>query len=181
MALGNVICVLDPELAAERDARMLAGGADPAKVLPITEQPVLGSGIVATAEGLAGLAGTHAPQFPVETAEGYTALLDDVVGYGAVLLTSDAAAAARIGETHRSLLDAANVRVFTIGSEGCDLEDSTHAWSRWFTDQQIACVLLRPDHYVFGTAAAPERLTDLVHGYHAALAPISVATPVPTA
>ncbi|KDE13427.1 bifunctional 3-(3-hydroxy-phenyl)propionate/3-hydroxycinnamic acid hydroxylase [Rhodococcus aetherivorans] len=181
VALGNVICVLDPELAAERDARMLAGGADPAKVLPITEQPVLGSGIVATAEGLAGLAGTHAPQFPVETAEGYTALLDDVVGYGAVLLTSDAAAAARIGETHRSLLDAANVRVFTIGSEGCDLEDSTHAWSRWFTDQQIACVLLRPDHYVFGTAAAPERLTDLVHGYHAALAPISVATPVPTA
>ena len=169
VALGNVICVLDPQQAAERDARMLAGGADPAKVLPVTEQPILGPGIVATDADFAGLGGTHAPQHPVGTGDGGSALLDDVLGYGAVLLTTDPVAG-RLEDTHRAGLDAADVRVLSVGPQGCDLVDTTGAWGQWFTEHRITGALLRPDHYIFGTTATAAKIGDLLDDYQTALA-----------
>jgi 2-polyprenyl-6-methoxyphenol hydroxylase-like FAD-dependent oxidoreductase len=61
--LGKVICVLDERQAADRDARMIAGGADPAAVLPVTAAPVLGDGVKFPG---CPLAGTLAPSFPVD-------------------------------------------------------------------------------------------------------------------
>ncbi len=168
VALGNVICVLDPHKAAERDARMLAGNADPTVVLPIAEQPVLGPGIVTTTEDLTALAGTHAPQFPVDTPNS-TALLDDLTGYGAVLLTCDAAAALNVTQSHRTQLEAAGVRVFSLGQPECDLTDSSEAWTTWFTENRITAALLRPDHYIFGTSANPDQMIELITTYHDAL------------
>lgn len=87
VALGRVICVLDPQEAAERDARMIAGKADPAVVLPPADPPVLGAGLLDPAAGAPGWHGTLASQFPVDGGP-----LDDVAGYGHVLLTRDSAA-----------------------------------------------------------------------------------------
>jgi 2-polyprenyl-6-methoxyphenol hydroxylase-like FAD-dependent oxidoreductase len=46
MALGQVICVLDEDTAAERDRRMVAGGAERTRVLPAGPPPRLGPGVL---------------------------------------------------------------------------------------------------------------------------------------
>jgi 2-polyprenyl-6-methoxyphenol hydroxylase-like FAD-dependent oxidoreductase len=83
--LGKVICVLDDAQATERDHRMIAAGADPRRVLPVTALPVLGPGVTADIIDIAPLRGTLLPQFPVMH-EGRVDLLDDATGPGALLL-----------------------------------------------------------------------------------------------
>lgn len=63
VALGRVICVLDPQEAAERDARIIAGKGDPTVVLPAADPPVLGVALLDPAAGALTWHGTLAPRF----------------------------------------------------------------------------------------------------------------------
>jgi hypothetical protein len=148
--LGRVICVLDEQQAADRDARMVAGGADPARVLPVSALPVLGDGVLADSLATSKLRGTLAPQFPVER-DGHRALLDDVTGYGALLLTLD-----ETGEDFGG-------RTFTVGS--ADLGDPDGAWASWFETHRIRAVLIRPDHYIFGAVTDLADTKELITRY----------------
>jgi 2-polyprenyl-6-methoxyphenol hydroxylase-like FAD-dependent oxidoreductase len=146
--LGRVICVLDPREAAERDRRMIGGGADPQRVLPVTALPVLGDGVTATSEGVGALRGTLLPQFPVIHC-GRTQLLDDATGPGALLLVYGHQCA--VAEEARPVLEKAGVRIVTTDVDGDpDLVDGEGCWKAWFANHSIKCVLVRPDHYVFG-------------------------------
>ncbi|WP_037075953.1 bifunctional 3-(3-hydroxy-phenyl)propionate/3-hydroxycinnamic acid hydroxylase [Pseudonocardia spinosispora] len=136
--LGRVICVLDPEQAARRDARMIAGGADPRRVLPVAALPVLGPGVTARDVDIEALRGTLLPQFTVAQ-DGRTGLLDDLLGDGPVLLTLDPVVSP-------------GLPALSIGA-GADLDDVTGAATRWFTERGAAAVLLRPDRYIFGAVA----------------------------
>jgi 2-polyprenyl-6-methoxyphenol hydroxylase-like FAD-dependent oxidoreductase len=147
--LGRVICVLDEQQAADRDARMIAGGADPARVLPVSALPVLGEGVLADSPATSALRGTLAPQFPVER-DGHRALLDDVTGDGPVLLTLD-----EVSEDFGG-------RAFTLGP---GLRDPDGNWTRWFEAHHIRAVLIRPDHYVFGAVTDPAGTQELVARY----------------
>jgi hypothetical protein len=154
--LGKVICVLDPVQADERDKRMIAAEADPARVLPVTALPVLGPGIVADGIDVPTLRGTLLPQFPVHR-HGQSVLLDDATGPGALLLIHGTEHT--VGTEHAAALEAAGVRVMTIAVTGDpDLLDQKHCWTEWFDQHKVVCVLVRPDHYVFG---AVESYTDL--------------------
>ncbi|GAB2638161.1 bifunctional 3-(3-hydroxy-phenyl)propionate/3-hydroxycinnamic acid hydroxylase [Gordonia jinhuaensis] len=169
--LGKVICVLDPDAAAARDRRMIAGEADPARVLPVTALPVLGAGVLADGIDIAALRGTTAPQFPVGSGAA-TALLDDVVGQGATVVIApgvevSADVAATIAE-----LAGADVRTVRFGEEAgsgiaapTTLTDPTGAWSQWFGAGGVAAMLVRPDHYVFGAVARPDDLPALARQY----------------
>ncbi|HEY5855350.1 MAG TPA: bifunctional 3-(3-hydroxy-phenyl)propionate/3-hydroxycinnamic acid hydroxylase [Aldersonia sp.] len=166
--LGRVICVLDEQQAAERDARMIAGDADPAKVLPVAALPVLGPGLTAADGDVDALRGTLAPQYPV-TADGRTDLLDEITGGGAILLLRTATA------IPAAVLDATEVRAFTLGA---DLHDVSGAWTEWFDTHGVGAVLIRPDHYIFGATpdvdGAPGLLTayrDLLHPTTSAAVP----------
>ncbi|MFD9664135.1 bifunctional 3-(3-hydroxy-phenyl)propionate/3-hydroxycinnamic acid hydroxylase [Rhodococcus sp. NPDC059968] len=171
--LGRVICVLDEEKAAERDARMIAGGADPAKVLPVTALPVLGEGVTAHAGDVAELRGTLAPQFPVRSGDGST-LFDEVTGYGSVLLVRSEAAAGRLDPALAQLLDHAGVRLRTVEKAGApDLYDSSGQWVRWFDGNDISAVLIRPDRYIFGAVTDTTELTVLLSDYRDRLRIIS--------
>lgn len=130
VALGKVICVLDEAEAADRDTRMLAGGGDPAKVLPLAEVPVLGDGISDRTEESAGLRGTLAPQFSVTNGR-----FDEVTGPGPVLLT-------------RRRLPERRPRSYSVP----DLGDPTGSWNAWFDDIGAEAVMIRPDHYIFGVS-----------------------------
>ncbi|BAH53599.1 bifunctional 3-(3-hydroxy-phenyl)propionate/3-hydroxycinnamic acid hydroxylase [Rhodococcus opacus] len=166
--LGRVICVLDEKVAAERDTRMIAGGADPAKVLPVTALPVLGEGV--TSHGRLG--GTLAPQFPVQSGDDRTALFDEVTGYGSVLLVRGDAPSGQLEPALGPLLANTGVRVRTVERVGApDLLDSSGQWVNWFDAHRIRAVLIRPDHYVFAavtdadtdTTELPELLTEYRH------------------
>jgi 2-polyprenyl-6-methoxyphenol hydroxylase-like FAD-dependent oxidoreductase len=146
--LGRVICVLDGQQAADRDARMIAGGADPARVLPVAALPVLGEGVLADSLGMSTLRGTLAPQFPVEC-DGHSVLLDDVTGYGAVLFS----------------LDDVEESFEHSGVHACTVGPGNNAWARWFESHDIRAVLIRPDHYVFGAVTDLADIKELVTRY----------------
>jgi 2-polyprenyl-6-methoxyphenol hydroxylase-like FAD-dependent oxidoreductase len=179
--LGRVICVLDEGKAAERDTRMIAGGADPAKVLPITALPVLGEGVTARAGDVAALHGTLAPQFPVQ-ANGRQDLLDEVTGFGAVLLVRGDRPTGHVDATVQELLDDTDVRLTTLGENGTpDLRDVTGRWSRWFDAHAVSAVLIRPDHYVFGAVTNPAGLSELLSDYRDRLRVLISSTATRTA
>jgi 2-polyprenyl-6-methoxyphenol hydroxylase-like FAD-dependent oxidoreductase len=173
--LGRVICVLDEQQAAERDARMIAGAADPARVLPVSVLPVLGEGVTAATGDIAALRGTLTPQYPV-LREGRLDLFDEVAGFGAVLLIhGDRLAAAQLDP---ALLEHAGVQVLTVAADGeTDLNDPTNSWTQWFDSRGITCVLIRPDHYVFGALACNDGIAALVGQYRDH---VHAVTPTPT-
>ncbi|WP_285032727.1 bifunctional 3-(3-hydroxy-phenyl)propionate/3-hydroxycinnamic acid hydroxylase [Mycolicibacterium sp. lyk4-40-TYG-92] len=161
--LGRVICVLDPHEAAERDQRMISEGADPARVLPVTALPVLGAGVTATNNDVRSLRGTLLPQYPVIHC-GSTELLDDATGPGALLLLHRTAA--DVPASARSALRHAGVQIVALGNEGdCDLVDGDGHWAEWFARNDIAAVLVRPDHYVFGAVGSYADIPSLANQY----------------
>lgn len=161
--LGRVICVLDEQQAAQRDARMIAGDADPARVLPVTALPVLGPGVTADTVDVDPLRGTLSPQFPVQQ-DGRRVLLDEATGFGAVMLIHGAGRAAVLPDA--AVLDDADLRVFTVAADaGADLQDSTRSWTQWFDMHGVVGVLIRPDHYIFGAVATADHVGQLALQY----------------
>ncbi|MDX3101900.1 bifunctional 3-(3-hydroxy-phenyl)propionate/3-hydroxycinnamic acid hydroxylase MhpA [Nonomuraea angiospora] len=173
--LGKVICVLDPRQAAQRDARMIADDADPAKVLPVTARPVLGNGIVAAE---CALGGTLAPQFAVEV-DHSPQLLDTATGSGAVLLLHAGRPADQLlnPSLWQSLATVDGTAKSVAADGDPDLHDATGAWARWFDANAVAAVLIRPDHYIYGTAPHIDDGHDLLAGYAALLRLDSAAVP----
>ncbi|WP_410574214.1 bifunctional 3-(3-hydroxy-phenyl)propionate/3-hydroxycinnamic acid hydroxylase [Amycolatopsis sp. cmx-4-61] len=132
--LGRVICVTDPEAAAERDATVLANRGGKPAGRPEPAKPLTG-GLLHESPG----AGVVVPQGRVRW-NGTTGLFDDVVGRGFVLLTTEAAPTGFLAElgTHVVRLD-----------DDVDVDDVY----RQFLDRfGAASVLIRPDYHVFGTA-----------------------------
>jgi 2-polyprenyl-6-methoxyphenol hydroxylase-like FAD-dependent oxidoreductase len=170
--LGKVICVLDEALAAERDRRMIEACADPARVLPVTALPVLGDGVTADTIDVAALRGTLLPQFPVGR-RGKAERLDTATGPGALLLIDGVDYP--LAKATEQILESCDVRVLTIAVQGDpDLLDETRFWADWFAVNDIACVLVRPDHYVFGALQSRADIDQLAQQYFAKLHPVDI-------
>lgn len=140
IGMGRVVCLLDPQAAAQRDAGMLAAKASGAPPLPPLQPPVFAAGCI-----LPGAPGAGA-MFPQPSAgDGVRRLrLDDLLGDEAWLLSRKAvtepAKGARI-----LLLDADVLAPFRGALAG------------WLDRQGVDAVLVRPDRYVFG-AGDPDLL-----------------------
>jgi 2-polyprenyl-6-methoxyphenol hydroxylase-like FAD-dependent oxidoreductase len=165
MALGRVICVSDEDAAAERDARMIAAGADPARALPPTPPPVLGDGVLQhDADGTRHANVGHlTPQYRVGHA-GKTALLDELTGGGFVVLTDGAAPCAALDAADRAFLRAIGATLVPLSPPGEDGEytDADDAYLPHMRDHGHVAAVIRPDFYLFGAAATPAGLHDLV-------------------
>jgi 2-polyprenyl-6-methoxyphenol hydroxylase-like FAD-dependent oxidoreductase len=163
-ALGEVICVLDEETAAARDARMLAGEADPARVLPAAPPQRLGAGLFVHDQAAAGV---HFVQAPVVSIEG-EGLFDDIYGIGFMLIGRGAHSLQALSESQRSVLDAIGARCLSIDDSavnGCDTYgDPTGAYRAWFEANDCEAVLVRPDFYVYGIAKQAGDVPALVDG-----------------
>ena len=127
---GRYICMLDPEAAAERDAKMreAAKGAQHGTAADLI--PAIATGIVATDTAGAG------ERF-IQPRVG-DLLLDDVTGGGWRLFT-------------RTAIDSDDVTVIDLAQ----LDDGG-AIADWLADRRADSVLIRPDHYVFGTGKAAD-------------------------
>jgi 3-(3-hydroxy-phenyl)propionate hydroxylase len=155
IAIGRVICELDPKRAAERDTAMLAELADPAALTVEPPHPRLGFPSI-TLNGDSN-AGRLSVQGRV-TADGSLGLFDDRVGgaWQLIALGADPLASVpreladwfvRIGGTATGIAGDG----MTGGGSVLDI-DGTYA--AWFAEHGCTAVLSRPDFYVFGTGSA---------------------------
>ncbi|MFE9015758.1 bifunctional 3-(3-hydroxy-phenyl)propionate/3-hydroxycinnamic acid hydroxylase MhpA [Streptomyces cyaneofuscatus] len=166
MALGKVICVLDPDEAAERDARMIATGADPRLALPATPPAVLGDGVLRrTADGeRAANVGHLTPQYRV-THQGRTALLDTLTGGGFTILTDGHRQAGALDDADRDFLTGIKATVVPLFTEHAPPDgylDADGGFLPHLREHGHVAAIVRPDFYLFGAASTGEELHELI-------------------
>lgn len=170
--LGQVICELDVGQAKRRDARMRAEFGDPPKIrLRQNLIPGLTCGLL---QPNCDAAGQIIPQPTVDTVSG-SGLLDDVTGAGFRLITtedlaSELAACPVITATLQRLRccivgvtasPPPEGQRFAAGGRVVSVVDPAGVFDNWFRLHSCAAVLVRPDHYVYGTGVDIESLRRL--------------------
>lgn len=147
IAMGRVVCIADPEAAAQRDTAMLAAKAAGQQPVPPAD-PQIGPGAFMPNDKRAGTI------FPQERIGG--TYLDDVLGPGAWLIArkaSDIAGIKSANITRIESLDGTTLKSFA--------PKLTAHLDAYGTD----AILVRPDRYTFGTG----NVGDLAKAYTAAL------------
>ncbi|MGV9677941.1 bifunctional 3-(3-hydroxy-phenyl)propionate/3-hydroxycinnamic acid hydroxylase MhpA [Nocardia sp. NPDC003482] len=164
IALGEVICVLDEDVAAQRDRRMIAGGADPARVLPAGAPPVLGDGVLQRLPDgrTAPSVGHLTPQYRL-CRDGTTALLDTFTGFGFTVLV-DGPATDLLTPEHRRFLDEIDATVIELTPEPADhgYADADNGYLPHMREHRHVAAIIRPDFYLFGAAHDAAELADLI-------------------
>ncbi len=184
-AIGKVICERDPEAARERDARILAeGGGQPRTITRQEIVPPLQKGLLSSQDSKA--KGTLFPQ-PWVQSEDSRKLLDAVVGAGWRLVI-DGRHSSDISLTARKKAEDLGLHVITVGSSGnasFGADRDAHntvieldgVLARWFDAHGCHAAIVRPDHYVFGTASDEGSLSELMADLQARLRPTATGSP----
>jgi resorcinol 4-hydroxylase (NADPH) len=160
--LGSIICVTDPEAAAQRDALLLIAREQPELAPPPPEIPRLGPGILHKDDPLAG----HLFLQGEVIAQGKRGLFDDVVGRGFCLLSSAGDPATALSMQTRELFTSIGGLSASLVSNENSLShqviDVNKTYHDWFNANDCTVVLTRPDFYIFGIATQLEEAEDLV-------------------
>ncbi|MBR0816584.1 bifunctional 3-(3-hydroxy-phenyl)propionate/3-hydroxycinnamic acid hydroxylase [Bradyrhizobium liaoningense] len=166
-AIGQSICERDTAAARRRDAQILADGGG--KPLLITRQeiiPPLRAGFLAHQEGPA--RGSLFPQPRIASSDSVR-LLDKVIGPGLHVFidgrSTDAATLLALCAAHPDMSAAA---VAPAGTPDA-LEETEGVLASWFDRHGVVAAIVRPDHYVFGTARNTAELGDLLREIDARL------------
>jgi 2-polyprenyl-6-methoxyphenol hydroxylase-like FAD-dependent oxidoreductase len=157
LAVGRVSHVVDPDAAAARDAKILAG-----EMPPLPESPTLTSGVLQR-DGGPHVGGLFV-QAPVVSSAG-SGLLHDVAGHGFLVVSAagdprssvDPAAAAILRE-----IDASVIWIADAPTEPGGFADPTGAIRAFFDEAGAAAMVVRPDHYVAGVAADLSELSGVL-------------------
>jgi 3-(3-hydroxy-phenyl)propionate hydroxylase len=136
IAMGRIVCTADPEMAAQRDAVMLAQRAQGQQPVPPPD-PSPGPGVFLSSSARAGSI------FPQGRVDGRR--LDDVMGPGAWLI-------ARGSSDLAGVKSALLARVEAL--DGAMLKAFSGMLSAYLDQAGSDAVLVRPDRYVFGTGSA---------------------------
>jgi 3-(3-hydroxy-phenyl)propionate hydroxylase len=147
IALGRVICELDPQRAAERDAAMLAELADPAALTVEPPHPRLGDPSI-TINGDSD-AGRLSIQGRVEV-DGLTGLFDDLVGGDWQLITMGFDPLVDVTADVVDWFQGIGGTATAITADG-QVRDVDGTYLGWFAAHECSVVLSRPDFYIFGT------------------------------
>ncbi|HZO05682.1 MAG TPA: bifunctional 3-(3-hydroxy-phenyl)propionate/3-hydroxycinnamic acid hydroxylase [Solirubrobacterales bacterium] len=162
--LGRVQTLRDPEKARERDERFLAMRREN-KAPEKLRYPALDGG------ALTALGGAHAGEFFVQgrirSATVTDGLFDDVVGQGPCVLVRDETLLDELEPEQREGWRRLGGHFAVVDAE-TDL-DGTYA--AWFDAHDCAAAVVRPDWYLFGTAADGEELGRLLGAIDGVLSP----------
>ncbi len=154
--LGKIICISDPEAAAERDRRMKAE-LDARNHAPLpTDICQLGPGVWCADTAHAGELSVQG----VVEANGKRDRFDQAVGFGWMVIGLDRDPAAVLAPDQLRQLQFLGGRTVKIGAPGtdCDAVDVDGTYARWLGGIGAAYVLLRPDFYVAATATSAQAL-----------------------
>ena len=168
--LGKVLCQLDPEAAAERDATLRQAGPPPPLVMP-----PLTTGLLHAA-GADPLAGTLSVQGLVARA-GREGRFDDVVGRGFQLIVAAGDPLEGLSPQARAALDTLDATVASLDAEAPHgVRDLDGRLTDWLAEHDAHAVLVRPDFYVFGSAASPAEVPELLDDLRSQLSLSSTPT-----
>jgi 2-polyprenyl-6-methoxyphenol hydroxylase-like FAD-dependent oxidoreductase len=163
--LGQVLCQLDPQAAAERDAALRQADAPP----PLELAPLTGGLLHRGADGgpdpLAGKLGVQG----LVTTAGREGRFDDVVGRNFTLIAAAGDPREALEREHHELLDTLGVTVASLDPELGEVRDVDGRLTAWLADHGVHAVLVRPDFYVFGSAASAQELPALITDLQAQL------------
>ena len=161
--LGRIICELDPAKAAARDAAMLAGG-DGREEIRQNLIPGLVGGVLSRQAGPA--TGSIFPQPKVRSGQGET-LLDNLTGNGFRLVARDAGVLPSADDRR---VTAFGMTLAALGLSKADgvllIDECNGALAQWFNEHDCSAALVRPDHYVFGTARTKAETAALLDELH---------------
>ena len=180
--LGKIICVLDPAAAAERDARMIAGGADPTKVMPPPPPDGLTDGVLQrdAAGGLAASAGRQSEQHVLEH-DGRKGPVDEFFPGPAFTCFTAGLTLEDLDPEARELMARWEVRLVSLTSanpmDGQFL-DSEERYLSSMRERGEAAVLVRPDFYVFGAAGNARAVSELLRNLDGQLTAVALHDPV---
>ncbi len=158
--LGRVLCQLDPQAAAERDAALRqADPPRPPELPPLTagalHRPVLSG----DADPLAGKLSVQG----VVSRAGREGRFDDLAGTGFQLIVADGDPLGQLSSEHRALIDALDMRIASLDADAPDgVRDLDGRLTAWLSEHGAYAVLVRPDFYVFGSASSAEQLPALL-------------------
>ena len=152
VAIGQTVCELDPNRAAERDALMLAELRDTASATVDPPHPRLGEPSI-TRNGDA-WAGRLSFQARVEV-KGCTALFDDICPGRWQLITLDADPTASLGPALAEWFRSIGGTISSL-SPGSPIHDIDRSYRTWFEEHGCTVMLSRPDFYIYGTGMAAD-------------------------
>ena len=157
--LGKVLCQLDPQAAAERDAMLRQIEPPPPLELPRCSDGVLHR---RSTGGSDPLAGTLSAQGLVRRGD-REGLFDDVVGRGFQLIVADGDPLGELSSDQRALIAALDMSVASLDPAAPGgVHDVDGRLTAWLTEHGAHAVLVRPDFYVFGSCPSPGELPDLL-------------------
>ncbi len=166
--IGHNICERDPVKARQRDADLVAQAGGTVKSVPRQDLiPPLDCGLLSARPHAAN--GTLFPQ-PAVTCGGRSGLFDDIAGGGLRLVL---AAAVEDGEVPAGpALGRVGARVIRVSEGGApgtgpvlQVREANGIVAAWFARHGACAALVRPDHYVYGVAAAPAEIAPLVESF----------------
>jgi hypothetical protein len=160
--LGSIICIPDHEAAAARDARMLAERKNP-EPAPPPEPSTLGPGILHRADPLAGQLFIQGEVIY----NGQKGLFDNVAGRGFCLISMTEEPTAPLSSELHGFLASIQALLVKMDTDITAISDShvvdiNGTYAKWFAEHHCIAVLVRPDFYIFGTAASLREIPDLV-------------------
>lgn len=162
--LGKVICVSDPEQAAQRDREMMAVLEQPGYVPTPPPAPQLGPGLWMEGAPGAGLLGV---QGFIEL-NGQRGRFDDLLGTGFHIIARDAATLDAISPVNREALARQAAIVVHLGAGGVPDVDGTYTAHL----ETLGCIAVfgRPDFYLQGGARDAAELNRLIDAWRTKLA-----------
>jgi 3-(3-hydroxy-phenyl)propionate hydroxylase len=154
--IGELVGERDPAKATLRDQKLLNEHSGTVKPTPRQNvQPPIGAGLRSALAHPA--LGTLFPQ-PWMIRANKKHRLDELLGCGwRLILANDASKSLCLIANQAQSEHLAFCR---IGSKGW--HETEGVLENWFKQNQCKAVLLRPDHYVYGTAETPQQLQDML-------------------
>jgi len=163
VSLGSIICITDPEQAAQRDKAMIAD-REAGRLPEPPPAPRLGAGVYEGDNGgylsWQGHVTTSTHDSPVK--------FDDAFGAGALIL-ADTQLASGLSDHDLEALTALGIRVAAFGGQElagiAHFTDVDGTYATWFANLGAHAVLVRPDFYVYGTALAASDVAHLAQSF----------------